>query len=100
MISVGLLNKDAAMELVEGVNDEEKADFVINLAKCRSCDIAVMRHDEYNNISIVTIFDKNYKHKVAYGKKAIKNLTHEPNDKGGNKYAYNIKRKVTVLTDN
>jgi hypothetical protein len=71
MISVGLLNKEASMELVEGVNNKEKADFVINLGKFRSCNIAVIRHDEYNNISIVTIFDDNYKHKVAHGKKNI-----------------------------
>jgi hypothetical protein len=72
LVSVGLLNINAVIQLVDGVENEEMADFVINLSTCRSCEIALLRHDELNNCSIVTIFNENNKRKVAYGKKEIK----------------------------
>jgi hypothetical protein len=75
LISVGLLNINAAIELVDGVENEEMADFVINLARCKCCKIALIRHDKLNNCTIVTIFNNNNKKKVAYGKKEIKDYS-------------------------
>jgi hypothetical protein len=74
MISVGVLNQQAAIKLIDGIDDEEMADLAINLASCKSCEIAILRHDELQNCSIVTIFDGNNNHKVAYGKKEIEDL--------------------------
>jgi hypothetical protein len=75
LISVGLLNIEAVIELVDGVENEEMADFVINLCRCKTCEIALIRHDALNNCSVVTIFDGNNKQKVAYGKKSIEDLS-------------------------
>jgi hypothetical protein len=75
LISVGLVNIEAVIELVDGVENEEMADFVINLCRCKCCKFALVRHDKLNNCSVVTIFDNNNKSKVAYGKKAIKDLS-------------------------
>jgi hypothetical protein len=72
LISVGLINIEAVIELVDGVENEEMADFVINLCRCKCCKIALIRHDKLNNCSVVTIFDNNHNQKVAYGKKEIK----------------------------
>jgi hypothetical protein len=70
MIFIGLLNIEAVIELVlDGVDNEEKADFIIKLAKCKCCEIALIRHGHLNNCNIVTIFDENNKQKIAYGKK-------------------------------
>jgi hypothetical protein len=74
MISVGLLNEQAAIKMIDGIDDEEQADLAINLCRCKTCEIAIVRHDDLNNCSIVTIFDGNNKHKVAYGKKEVKDL--------------------------
>jgi hypothetical protein len=81
MVSIGLLNAEAVIDLVEGINDEEKADFVIKLARCKCCEIALVRHDHLNNCSIVTIFDEDSKRKIAYGKKEIKDYSSPKNKK-------------------
>jgi hypothetical protein len=83
LFPVTVLNLRAVVELVEGVDDEEKADLILQIANCKFCDIAIIRHIESNNVSIVTIYDHNNTHKVAYGKGSIKNLNHlEPADRG------------------
>ncbi len=61
--------------MVDGVDNEEKADFIIKLAKCKSCKIALIRHNDLNNCTIVTIFDEDNKKKIAYGKKEIKDYS-------------------------
>jgi hypothetical protein len=81
LISVGLLNRDAVMKLVDGVDDEEKVDFIINMAKCKSCEIGLVRHDDLNNCSVVTIFDEDTKNKVAYGKISVDDLNPSPRKK-------------------
>jgi hypothetical protein len=81
MVSIGLLNAEAVMDLVQGIDDEEKADFVIKLARCKCCEIALVRHDHLNNCSIVTIFDEDNKRKIAYGKKEIKDYSSPKNNK-------------------
>jgi hypothetical protein len=78
LIPVGCLNKQTVISLVDGIDEEEKADLVINMGKCEKYEIACVRHDRENNCSIITIFDDNHKHKVAYGKKQIINLSHKP----------------------
>jgi hypothetical protein len=75
LILVGLLNIEAVIELVDGVENKEMADFIINLCRCKTCKIALIRHDTLNNCSVVTIFDNNNKQKVAYGKKSIEDLS-------------------------
>jgi hypothetical protein len=40
MIFIRLLNIEAVIELVDGVDNEEKANFIIKLAKCKCCEIA------------------------------------------------------------
>jgi hypothetical protein len=76
LISVRLLNIEAVIELVDGVENEEMEDFVINLTRCKCCkEIALVRHDELKNCSVVTIFDENNKNEVAYSKKAIRDLS-------------------------
>jgi hypothetical protein len=83
LFPVTVLNLRAIVELVEGVDDEEKADLVLNLANCKLCEVAIIRNMETNNVCIVTIYDHNNNHKVAYGKGSIKDLTHlEPSDGG------------------
>jgi hypothetical protein len=75
MVFIGLLNIEAVIELVDGVFNEEKADFIIKLAKCKSCEIALIRHNHLNNCTIVAIFDEDSKQKIAYGKKEIKDYS-------------------------
>jgi hypothetical protein len=76
LFPVTVLNSRAVIQLIDGVQDEEKADFVLQMANCYFCEIAVIRHIESNNVSIVTIYDNNNKHKVAYSKGEIKDLNH------------------------
>jgi hypothetical protein len=69
------MNINAVIELVDGVENEEITDFVINLCRCKCCEIALVRYDKLNNCSIVTIFYNNNKSKVADGQKSIKDLS-------------------------
>jgi hypothetical protein len=55
MIFIGLLNIEAVIELVSGVDNEEKANFILKLAKCKCYEIALIRHGHLNNCSIVTV---------------------------------------------
>jgi hypothetical protein len=75
MVFIGLLNIEAVIELVDGVDNEEQANFIIKLAKCKCCEIALIRHNHLNNCTIVTIFDEDNTKKIAYGKKEIKDYT-------------------------
>jgi hypothetical protein len=81
MISVALLNHQASIKLIDGIDDEEMADLTINLSSCKTYKIAIVRHDDLNNCSIVTIFDGNNKHKVAYGKKKLEDLNIKEGEK-------------------
>jgi hypothetical protein len=56
LISVSLMNIEAMIELGERIDNEEKADFIIYLARCKCCEIALVRHDNLNNCSIVCNF--------------------------------------------
>jgi hypothetical protein len=83
LFPVTVLNSYALVDLIKGVEDEEKADFVLQMANCHFCEVAIIRHIEKNNVSIVTIYYNNNKHKVAYGKGAIQDLNHlEQIDRG------------------
>ncbi len=83
LFPVTVLNLRSVVELIEGVDDEEKADLVVQIANCKKCEIAIIRHVKENNVSIVTIYDNNNTHKVAYGKGSIKDLNNEtPADRG------------------
>jgi hypothetical protein len=59
LITVGLMNIEAVIELVDGIENEVLADLVINLARYKCCEIALVRHDEINNCSVGTIFYEN-----------------------------------------
>jgi hypothetical protein len=74
LIRVGLLNHEAVIKLIDGIDDEEMADLAINLLSCKTCKIAIVRYDKLSNCSIVKIFDENNKHKVACGKKKLEGL--------------------------
>lgn len=89
MVFIGLLNIEAVIELVDGVDTEEKADFIIKLAKCKSCEIALIRHNHLNNCTVVTIFDDDTKHKIAYGKKEIKDYSMPKNKEKKSRYIVN-----------
>jgi CCR4-NOT transcriptional regulation complex NOT5 subunit len=92
---VTVLNLCAVVELVEGVDDEEKADLVLQIANCKFCEVAIIRHIETNNVSIVTIYDHNNTHKVAYGKGSIKDLNHlEPADRDIHELEWKDVKKV------
>jgi hypothetical protein len=62
------MNIMSVVELVVGIDDEEQADFTASLARCQTVQIAVVRHLDTNDCSVVTIFDNSYARKVAYGK--------------------------------
>jgi hypothetical protein len=74
LMPISHMNKRAVLSIVRGITDDEQADFAIRLGQCKRIEIAVVRHTDKNNVSIVTIFDNDYKYKVAYGKKTIEDL--------------------------
>jgi hypothetical protein len=74
LMPVSHMNTQAVVSTIRGITDDEQADFAIRLGQCKHIKIGVVRHIGKNNVSIVTIFDNNYKHKVAYGKKSIEDL--------------------------
>jgi hypothetical protein len=77
LMPVSHMNKKAVLSTISGITDEEQADFAIRLGQCKRIEIAVVRHVGKNNVSVVTIFDNNYKYKVAYGKRSIEDLIEE-----------------------
>jgi hypothetical protein len=78
LMPVSHLNHTAVRKLVEGVNTEEEADLIINLGKSVNIEVGIVRDDDRNNVSIVTIFDQDNARKVAYGKKSVEDLTMKP----------------------
>jgi hypothetical protein len=68
IMPVSHMNIMSVVELVMGIDDEEQADFAVSLARCQTIQIAVVRHLDTNDCSVVTIFDNCYARKVAYGK--------------------------------
>jgi hypothetical protein len=68
VMPVSHMNIMSVVELVRGIDDEEQADFAVSLARCQTVQVAVVRHLDNNDCSVVTIFDNSYARKVAYGK--------------------------------
>jgi hypothetical protein len=81
LMPISHMNARAAQSLIRGINCDEQADFAIRLGQCKRIGIAVIRHTDKNNVSIVTIFDQDYKYKVAYGKISIEDLRDEEPEK-------------------
>jgi hypothetical protein len=75
VVPVTILNEIAMMQMVGGVDDEEKADFVIRMGNCETYTIGIVKDTKRNNVSIVTFFDKEPDTQIAYGKGKVKDLT-------------------------
>jgi hypothetical protein len=75
VVPVTILNEIAMMQMVNGVDDEEKADFVIRMGNCETFTIAIVKDTKRNNVSIVTFFDKDPDTQIAYGKGKVKDLS-------------------------
>jgi hypothetical protein len=74
LMPVSHMNIQAVVSTIHGISDDKQADFAIHLGQCKHIKVGVIYHVGKNNVSIVTIFDNNYKYKVAYGKKSIEDL--------------------------
>jgi hypothetical protein len=81
LMPVSHMNAKAVQSLIREINDDEQAVFAICLGQCKQIGIAVIWHIDKNNVSIVTIFDQDYKYKVTYGKKSIEDLRDEESEK-------------------
>jgi hypothetical protein len=77
IMSVSHMNIMSVVELVGGIDDKEQADFAVSLVRCQTIEIAVIRHLNNNDCSVVTIFDNSYAQKVAYGKGSFPNFSDE-----------------------
>jgi hypothetical protein len=74
-VPINIMSESAILKYVCGVDDEEKANFVYNMANCEKFTLAIITHEEVNNCSVVTIFDENANEFHAYGKGKIENLS-------------------------
>jgi hypothetical protein len=72
LMPVSHMNKVAVLSTISGIIDDKQADFAICLGQCKRIEITVVSHVGKNNVSIATIFDNNYKYKVAYGKSPLR----------------------------
>lgn len=77
IMPVSHMNVVSVIQLVKGIEDEEQADFAISLAQCHKIEVAVIRHLDTNDCSVVTIFNNNYERKVAYGKGSFPDFSKE-----------------------
>jgi hypothetical protein len=65
---VDILNARTLMEVVEGVDNEELADFLYRMANCKQFCLIAIPYPQFRGFDVITRFDKDQETKTAYGK--------------------------------
>jgi preprotein translocase subunit SecD len=74
-VTINIMSKKAIQTYVQGVNDQEKSQFVYSMANLRKFMVSVCNHDHQNNISVATMYNDNMNKLYAYSKQTIDDFT-------------------------
>lgn len=75
LFPVTVLSEAAIIDMVDGVDNYEKAHFVRMMGTCTVFSLVLVRHDSKRNCSVATTFDTDDITKYAYGKGKVVDLS-------------------------